>query len=117
MIIFCTSYPPSVNHYYGNGRGGRRFIKAAGQAYRSEVIALVRQFKLKAPDGRLSVSIEMYPPDRRKRDCDNVFKCSLDALTYAGVYKDDSLIDELRIVRREVVKRGLLKIFIDSKKG
>ena len=117
MIIFCTSYPPSVNHYYGNGGRGRKFIKPAGIKYRAEVKALAARFKLKAPEGRLSVCIDMFPPDKRRRDLDNVCKAALDALTHASVYADDCLIDDLRVIRRQPVKQGMLRIFIDKIKG
>lgn len=50
-------------------------------------------------DARLSVTIYAYPPDRRKRDLDNILKCLLDSLEKAQVFVDDSQIDEL-IIRR-----------------
>lgn len=42
----------------------------------------------------------MVPPDRRKRDLDNLLKSLLDGLEGAGVFKDDAQIDDLQIVRR-----------------
>lgn len=51
-------------------------------------------------------------PDKRERDLDNLFKALLDSLVKAGVLVDDSIIDELRIVRRKVVKNGLVKVHI-----
>lgn len=44
----------------------------------------------------LAVEITFYPPDRRKRDLDNLPKSLFDSLTDAGVWKDDSLIQDLR---------------------
>lgn len=114
MIIVVTPFPPSVNHYYGNGKGGRKYIKAAGVEYRAAVAEYVTRHKLAAPEGRLSVAIDLYPPDRRRRDIDNSCKAALDALTHAGVYQDDCLIDELRITRKDVAKDGFLRIFISS---
>lgn len=51
--------------------------------------------------GRLAVRLDAYPPDRRKRDLDNIGKAFLDALIHGGVYRDDSQIDRLEIIRGE----------------
>lgn len=45
------------------------------------------------------MTIKASPPDRRARDLDNILKALLDALAHAGVYADDSEIDELHIYR------------------
>jgi len=58
--------------------------------------------------GRLGLVIAAYPPDRRKRDLDNLLKATLDALVFAKVIKDDGDIDELGIARREVMPGGRL---------
>jgi crossover junction endodeoxyribonuclease RusA len=47
--------------------------------------------------GNLSVQIDLYPPDRRMRDCDNSIKSVLDAMEHAGVYDNDSQIKVLRV--------------------
>lgn len=114
MIVLVTPFPPSVNHYYGNGRGGRKFIKPAGVIYRKAVVLYASRYNLKAPEGRLAVGIQLYPPDRRRRDIDNSAKAALDALTHAGIYQDDCLIDDLRITRMPIVKGGMLRIFISK---
>lgn len=56
--------------------------------------------------------IDAYPPDRRRRDLDNILKSLLDSITHAGVIEDDSLIDDLHIVRRELRKNGAIEIQI-----
>ena len=43
---------------------------------------------------------------------DNTIKVPCDALTHAKVWKDDSQIDDLRIVRRGVVPDGKMVISI-----
>jgi crossover junction endodeoxyribonuclease RusA len=48
----------------------------------------------------------MYPPDKRKRDVDNVLKALLDALRVGGAYSDDSQIGRLLIERKAPKKGG-----------
>lgn len=52
--------------------------------------------------GRLAVSIRVYPPDKRRRDLDNLMKCLIDALQHAGMYQDDSQIDRLLVTREDL---------------
>lgn len=112
-LAFVLPFPPSVNTYWRTFRG-RMLISAKGRQYRDDVLAAVlhadarRQFS-----GRLRVALVARPPDRRRRDVDNYLKAALDALTHAGVYLDDSQIDELTIKRGEVEKDGALEVYID----
>ena len=62
--------------------------------------------------GRLAVRIEAFPPDRRKRDLDNICKSLLDALGHGLVYADDSQIDELSLRRRSPEKPGRVEVEI-----
>lgn len=87
-------------------------ISAAGRAYR---LAVEAKAHTKNPMlGRLSVEVEVYPPDRRRRDLDNVCKAALDSLQHAGVYKDDSQIDSLLLKRKDVKPGGFLKVHISN---
>lgn len=52
-----------------------------------------------ALQGRLKVRLDAWMPDRRRRDLDNLRKVLMDALTHAGVWEDDSQIDDDRAVR------------------
>jgi crossover junction endodeoxyribonuclease RusA len=54
--------------------------------------------------------MDAFPPDRRRRDLDNIQKPVLDALEHVGVYEDDSQIDLLITRRREVVPGGQLLV-------
>ena len=65
-------------------------------------------------DGRLSVKILVNPPDKRRRDIDNLTKVPLDALTHAAVWEDDSQIDELYIRRNAVTAGGSITIQINE---
>jgi hypothetical protein len=62
--------------------------------------------------GRLGVTIDMYPPDERKRDCDNFCKAVFDALQKFSVIRDDADFDEIHLMRRELCKGGKLNLVI-----
>ena len=104
-------YPPSVNHYWGVS-GKRRFIGKRGQEFRQAVAEACLEAGVEALDGRLSVHIALFPPDRRKRDVDNVLTSLLDACEHAGCFENDNQIDELHIVRNEVRAGGACTILI-----
>jgi crossover junction endodeoxyribonuclease RusA len=58
------------------------------------------------------VALHVSMRDRRIADIDNRVKAALDALTHAGVYDDDSQIDELLVCRGEIVKGGRLGVMV-----
>lgn len=102
-------WPPSTNTYWRHNRG-RTHISAKGLAFRELVSALY--FAAGAPQakGRIALVIEAYPPDHRARDLDNLLKATQDALTHAGMWRDDSDIDDLRVIRCNVLPPGKLVI-------
>ena len=100
MTTLELPYPPSVNHIYNYTRCGV-FLKKEVKAYRFVVRGIVRSLRMHPVRWRLAVVIDLYPPDRRKRDLDNTLKSLLDSLTHAGVIEDDSCIDDLHVRRRE----------------
>src|SRR5690606_9863874 len=91
-----------------------------GRTYRKDVCALLAPAGAsgggprKPPsDGRIALFMDAFPPDRRRRDLDNIQKPVLDALQHAGVYEDDSQIDLLLTRRRTPTKGGALQVRID----
>lgn len=111
MIKLKLPLPPTINHYYGV-RGKRRFIRPAGTEYRKEVADIVSEIGIKTLEGRLSVFIAIWPSNRIRQDLDNRLKALQDALTHAGVWEDDSQIDELHLIRKEVIKGGKVEVVI-----
>lgn len=109
MITLTLPWPPSVNHYYRHV-GPRTLISRAGRAYRRRVVRSV--YGRQPMNGPLAVEIDAHPPDRRRRDTDNLLKGVLDALQHAGLYGDDSQIEDLHIRRRGVVHEGRLVVRI-----
>ena len=64
--------------------------------------------------GDVSLFIRAYPPDKRKRDIDNILKPLLDVLTTAGIYKDDSQVTDLRIQKFNPSKPGRVEVMVSS---
>jgi crossover junction endodeoxyribonuclease RusA len=107
-------WPPTVNNYWRHkviGRLATVYVSREGMQYRKAVNLCLMQLGIKTYglEGNLKVEIEVYPPDRRKRDLDNLLKSLLDALTHAQVWKDDSQISDLRIYRNPMIA-GMIKV-------
>lgn len=99
LIQYTLPWPPSVNNYWRRYKD-RYFISAKGQKYRKDIHQLCHEAaNVFRADDRLCVTIEAYPPDKRRRDLDNILKSLLDSMQHAGLYDDDSQIDKLSIVR------------------
>jgi len=89
-------YPPSVNNYWKSrwtGKFIQHYITPQGRAFRQSVIRSLTDWDMLL--GPLALRVEVHPPDRRARDLDNVLKALLDSLEHAGVYENDSQIEEL----------------------
>ena len=113
-MMLTLPWPPTINHYYAPGpRPGTHYMTPQARAYRIEVSTRVGAQRLRQHlTGRLSLCVEAYPPDRRARDLDNLLKAVQDSLQHAGVYVSDSQIDDLRIVRRAVIKGGKIVVAV-----
>jgi len=98
-LTFELPWPPTANTYWRRN-GDRYFISKSGIAYRRSVYFLCRPFQgFFSSNHSLKINIHAYPPDKRKRDLDNLGKACMDAMQYAKVYDDDSQIDELTFKR------------------
>ena len=119
-IILYLPFPPTLNDYYGN-HGHVKFVKKKGKAFkaalRKEIMEQLGVFE--AITEPMDCEVTLYMPDRRRRDLDNYMKALLDALSpdpkedWAGLWEDDSLVDQLFIYRGEVVKGGLVVMEIN----
>ena len=106
MTPITLPWPPTVNRYYRTHLG-RVLISEEGRRYRRVVkthLAGARDLPAMSDLDRLALTIAAYPPDRRKRDLDNLLKPLIDALMHAGAFPDDSQIDVLMIGRGAVRK-------------
>lgn len=116
-------YPPSNNHY--KKLGAERFNSRTGKLSRSfylspETDRYHREvaFRFRVQKGvqlkskNIRMQIDVYPPDKRRRDLDNVCKVVLDSLQKCEAYEDDFYIQELIVVRREIAIAGELVVHL-----
>lgn len=104
-------YPPSVNKYWRRVKG-KTLISQRGRNYAAEVAWMTKRAPRFPAGVRAAVEVQAFMPDKRKRDLDNLFKSLLDSLVKAGVLVDDSVIDDLRIVRAGYEEDGKVIVSI-----
>jgi len=109
VLRLVLPWPPSANRLWRHV-GPRVLVSAEGRRYKrrvAEAVQLARERgELGSPlEGAVSVRVQAYPPDRRRRDTDNVVKALMDALTHAGLWADDYQVARLS-VERGVVRPG-----------
>ncbi|MCR2833459.1 RusA family crossover junction endodeoxyribonuclease [Qipengyuania sp. RS5-5] len=90
--------PPSTNHIYGRGSRGVYMFESVRQAKDAIGWEARSQYHGEPLEGPLAVKIDLYWPDRRKHDIDNI-KVLLDALT-GILWVDDGQIVELSLTKR-----------------
>jgi crossover junction endodeoxyribonuclease RusA len=113
MFVLELPFPPSFNKQFDYIRG-RPVLSKDIRQYRQ----LVRQRILNARGasmmGPLAIRIDLYPPDHRRRDCDNAQKVILDALQQGGVFWDDSQVLWLLTVKHSPVTTGQARVVIQE---
>lgn len=110
MRLYTLPVPPPQTAYFGIralNTTAQRFvpvvyITARGREFRDWVAELAyNQCDEPTLFGRLRVEVKIHLKENRKYDLDNRCKGLLDAATNAGIWGDDSQIDDLRIIRGE----------------
>lgn len=104
-------YPPTVNHLWKRYRN-RTVLSREGREYRRAVRLALAMRSVRPLLGPLVVAIEVHPPDRRRRDLDNLHKLLLDSMGNGGAYFDDSQIDKLTITRCGIVRGGKVRVHV-----
>lgn len=114
-IFLCIlPLPPSVNRVWQVAHN-RIILTQEGRVYRERVIKIIKEKK----DNNnklnfkhlLHLKVEIYPPDKRRRDADNILKSLLDALQHAELYENDSQIKELNVIMYDkIIDKGCVII-------
>lgn len=114
-VEIVLPYPPSANRIWRKNGAGRIYLVPNAKAFKGLVRDLVVTGKFSGFGAALlKIKIEIYPPDKRKRDIDNVIKILLDALKFAGMYDDDCQIKKLEIAMLETKKNGEVLVKIEE---
>lgn len=111
MIEFRLPWPPSCNRAWRRV-GDRTLLSREQRQYRETVKAELAEWRLcddREPladmalplTERLAVALHFHAPTRGGYDLDNRPKALLDAMTHAGLWTDDGLIDCLMLYRAE----------------
>jgi len=106
-------FPPSVNHYWRRV-GPRTLISREGRAFREKVCSILAASGVRPLTGPVHLIVELYPPDRRRRDVDNALKSLLDALEKGGAYRNDSQIVTLTVEKQEPAQGGRAVVRIEE---
>ncbi len=122
MIELTLPYPPSVNHYKTMGR---LKTSKAGNMYREminspqtlkfycDVMNICRAKGVKSLDSKeIVLIVQVFPPDKRKRDLSNILKVLEDSLVKGGCFEDDSQICRLVVERCYIIKHGQIIVRI-----
>lgn len=107
---FEVEIPVSANQRLIRSKNGSALISSKKYRtwFESAVYAIRAQRSRPTIAGRIGVTITMHYPDNRRRDLDNSLKGFFDACTHAGVWADDSQIDNLHIIRSDISRPGRL---------
>jgi len=111
VIELELPHPPSLNHYWRRV-GAKTLISRGGRAFRIAVCSILAARGVRPMSGPLEVYLDIYPPDRRRRDVDNFQKALLDALAHGGAYHDDSQIVHLDTWKRSPTPGGKVVVRI-----
>ena len=109
---FDLPWPPSVNRYYRHV-GPRVLLSREGRKYRMMVVSRLGGLYPRMA-GDLAFTAECYPPDRRRRDLDNLLKSCWDSLVHARLMEDDSQIKLLHLEMKEPMPEGLVHVHLET---
>ena len=83
------------------------------QNYVEACLLLLKNQKIKPISAeKLQIELLIYPPDKKRRDIDNVIKVLLDTIQRANIIENDYKIWLLIVRRKEIRKHGEVEFTI-----
>jgi crossover junction endodeoxyribonuclease RusA len=103
-LVVTLPMPPSVNALYRVFRGRSILSKPGRDWYKIAIPSLQAQANGWRCPNRAALTLTFRFPDYRRCDISNRIKALEDAITKAGLWDDDSLVDEIHMYRGAVDK-------------
>ena len=97
-INFTIPGKPQPKERARRGKNGQWYTPFSTRIYEAKVVTMAKRAHVRSVIGPVEVSLDVYFPDKRRRDLDNVLKAVMDALNGVA-YQDDSQIVRLKVVR------------------
>lgn len=116
MIFFHAPFPPTANNYWRIARN-QVYKTSVARGYQEQLAASLWAHRDEKIEGPVSVALQFFYPDKRRRDLDNLLKVLLDALTGAGIWQDDSQVKHIEATvatNQSEDRRGLVHIHIEE---
>jgi crossover junction endodeoxyribonuclease RusA len=113
-IVIQLPYPPPALRPNASSPGSWRKKSEAAKRYKADCLILCRAARLHAPDAT-ELRIEFRPPDRRRRDLDNMLasaKWAIDAIAETIGVDDSNFALTLR--KGEPTKGGMVLVEIGA---
>lgn len=115
LISLVLPFPPSVNRYWRvSPRGRGVLLSKVGREYRRRVALQLIGWSRPPLAVPVAVAFDAYPPDRRRRDGDNLLKAPLDGLVHAGLILDDHLVRRVSLELHDPDPPGRLDVEVST---
>ncbi len=103
LVLRLSRLPVPKTNRYVRRRGGRVFKPPRVRNWEVRALwEIKQQYSGKPINRKVAVDIVLTLPNHRRRDIDNMLKSLWDVLEKGGVIADDTLIYEVRTVKRIV---------------
>lgn len=114
-LSLALPWPPSTNRLWrcptSGMLRGRHLLSPEARRYKENAALILKDLDAEPIPGHVAVDMVAHPPDRRRRDLDNIIKIILDSLK-GRAFGDDSNVVDLHIRRGEVEPGGMVKVHV-----